>query len=164
MAGLGKIAIFDPTTMTQQGEIDLTSLGVSDSNPDPSAMLLRDGLLFVGLSQMVGGWIPPQDRPYSDIAIIDTQTDKLLKMITDKTSGISMPTRPIDRYSIFMDEKKDIYISCMGGFGMVKGIMPEFCVSKPEKRSSTRLINGQSQEPPSAEKKRLPDLSPPSGM
>lgn len=42
-------------------------------------------------------------------------------MITDKTSGISMPTRPIDRYSIFMDEKKDIYISCMGGFGMVKG-------------------------------------------
>lgn len=79
MAGLGKIAIFDPTTMTQQGEIDLTSLGVSDSNPDPSAMLLRDGLLFVGLSQMVGGWIPPQDRPYSDIAIIDTQTDKLLK-------------------------------------------------------------------------------------
>ena len=121
MAGLGKIAIFDPTTMTQQGEIDLTSLGVSDSNPDPSAMLLRDGLLFVGLSQMVGGWIPPQDRPYSDIAIIDTQTDKLLKMITDKTSGISMPTRPIDRYSIFMDEKKDIYISCMGGFGMVKG-------------------------------------------
>lgn len=58
MAGLGKIAIFDPTTMTQQGEIDLTSLGVSDSNPDPSAMLLRDGLLFVGLSQMVGGWIP----------------------------------------------------------------------------------------------------------
>lgn len=58
MAGLGKIAIFDPTITTQQGEIDLTSLGVSDSNPDPSAMLLRDGLLFVGLSQMVGGWIP----------------------------------------------------------------------------------------------------------
>ena len=121
MAGLGRIAIFNPITMVQKGEIDLSSLGVSDNNPDPSAMLLRDGLLYVGLSQMVGGWVPPQDRPYSDIAIIDTQTDKLLKMITDKTSGISMPTRPIDRYSIFMDEKKDIYISCVGAFGMVKG-------------------------------------------
>ena len=121
MAGLGRIAIFIPITMVQKGEIDLSSLGVSDNNPDPSAMLLRDGLLYVGLSQMVGGWVPPQDRPYSDIAIIDTQTDKLLKMITDKTSGISMPTRPIDRYSIFMDEKKDIYISCVGAFGMVKG-------------------------------------------
>ena len=121
MAGLGRIAIFNHITMVQKGEIDLSSLGVSDNNPDPSAMLLRDGLLYVGLSQMVGGWVPPQDRPYSDIAIIDTQTDKLLKMITDKTSGISMPTRPIDRYSIFMDEKKDIYISCVGAFGMVKG-------------------------------------------
>lgn len=47
--------------------------------------------------------------------------DKLLKMIIDKISGIFMLICLIDCYFIFMDEKKDIYILCMGGFGMVKG-------------------------------------------
>lgn len=164
MAGLGRIAIFNPITMVQKGEIDLSSLGVSDNNPDPSAMLLRDGLLYVGLSQMVGGWVPPQDRPYSDIAIIDTQTDKLLKMITDKTSGISMPTRPIDRYSIFMDEKRISIFRVSVPLAWSKVIMPEYCVSRQERLSSTQRIAGPLRELTSAEKKKLRDLSLPSGM
>ena len=122
MAGLGRIAIFNPITMVQKGEIDLSSLGVSDNNPDPSAMLLRDGLLYVGLSQMVGGWVPPQDRPYSDIAIIDTQTDALIRN------------------------------------------MPAYCVSRQERLSSTQRIAGPLRELTSAEKKKLRDLSLPSGM
>lgn len=105
-------------------------------------MLLRDGLLYVGLSQMVGGWVPPQDRPYSDIAIIDTQTDKLLKMITDQTSGISMPTRPIDRYSIFMDEKRISIFRVSVPLAWSKVIMPEYCVSRQERLSSTQRIAG----------------------
>lgn len=164
MAGLGRIAIFNPITMVQKGEIDLSSLGVSDNNPDPSAMLLRDGLLYVGLSQMVGGWVPPQDRPYSDIAIIDTQTDKLLKMITDQTSGISMPTRPIDRYSIFMDEKRISIFRVSVPLAWSKVIMPEYCVSRQERLSSTQRIAGPLRELTSAEKKKLRDLSLPSGM
>ena len=45
----------------------------------------------------------------------------MVKMISEKTSGFSQATRPIDPKSLFMDEKGDIYISCLGNFGMVAG-------------------------------------------
>lgn len=121
LAKLGKIWIFNPSTMKKTGEIDLASLGYKDKNPDSGIMILRDGILFVGLNQMVGGWFPSKEYNYSDIAVIDTEKDEIVKMISEKTSGFSMATRPIDHNSIFMDEKKDIYISCIGGFGMVPG-------------------------------------------
>lgn len=119
MAGMGKIWIFNPQTMKKTGEIDITKLGIEDNNPDPGAMILRDGFLYVGLNQMVGGFIPKPERPYADVAIIDTKTDSLLKMITEKISGMSMPTRPIISNSIFKDEKNDIYIACTGAFGKI---------------------------------------------
>lgn len=119
MGGMGKIWIFNPQTMKKTNEIDLTSLGVGDGNPDPSAMVLRDNLLYVGLWQAVGGYTAKPDRPYSDVAIINTKTDVLVKTITEKESGMSMPTRPISENTIFIDEKNDIYIICIGGFGML---------------------------------------------
>lgn len=121
LAGLGLIYIFNPTTMQKTGEIDLTSLGIQDNNPDIGIMIERDGYLFAGLSQMVGGWTSPKDYKQADVAVIDTKTDKLVKMISEKNSGFSQATRPIDPKSLFMDEKGDIYISCLGNFGMVAG-------------------------------------------
>jgi len=119
MAGLGEIWSFNPQTMEKTGEIDLTGLGVGDTNPNPAVMVLRNGLLYVALSQMVGGYVAASDRPYSDIAIIDTETDKLLKMITEKSSNMSMPTRPVVEESMFIDENNDIYITCIGAFGQI---------------------------------------------
>lgn len=81
----------------------------------------HDGYVFAGLSQMVGGWTSPENYKQADVAVIDTKTDKLVKMISEKTSGFSQATRPIDPKSLFMDEKGDIYISCLGNFGMVAG-------------------------------------------
>lgn len=121
LAGLGKIYIFNPETMKKTGEIDLTSLGIQDNNPDIGIMIERDGYVFAGLSQMVGGWTSPEDYKQADVAVIDTKTDKLVKMISDKVGGFSQATRPIDPKSLFMDEKGDIYISCLGNFGMVAG-------------------------------------------
>lgn len=121
LAGLGMIYIFNPETMEKTGEIDLTSLGIQDNNPDIGIMIERDGYVFVGLNQMVGGWTSPEDYKQADIAIIDVETDKLVKMISEKTSGFSQATRPIDPKSLFVDEKGDIYISCLGNFGMVAG-------------------------------------------
>ncbi|MBV7439952.1 hypothetical protein KRX57_00800 [Weeksellaceae bacterium TAE3-ERU29] len=119
LSGLGKIMIFNPTTMEKTGEIDLASLGIQDKNPDTSIMLIRDHILYVGLNQMVGGFFSPQDYNQADVALIDTKTEKLIKMISYK--GYSMATRPYDPNSIFMDEKGDIYISCLGGFGRIPG-------------------------------------------
>ncbi|NLD50360.1 MAG: hypothetical protein GX660_24740, partial [Clostridiaceae bacterium] len=102
-------------------EIDITSFGVGDQNPDPSAMLIRDNLLYVGLIQAVGGYYPAPERPYADVLIVNTDNNEVVKMITQSTAGVSYPTRAIDPYSIFMDENKDIYVVCLGGFGALSG-------------------------------------------
>lgn len=121
LAGLGIIYIFNPETMQKTGEIDLTSLGIQDKNPDMGIMIARDGYVFVGLSQMVAGWTSPAEYKQADMAVIDTRTDKLVKMISETQSGFSQPTRPIAPKSIFIDEKGDIYMTCLGNFGMVPG-------------------------------------------
>ncbi len=120
MCMLGKILVVDPSKMSTVKEIDLSAYGIGDNNPDPSIMLIRDNLLFVGLNQLVGGYYPSKERACVDILIIDTETDQAVKMITNKTSGMSMPTKPeADFRSIFMDENKDIYVNCIAGFGAV---------------------------------------------
>ncbi len=114
---LGKIMILDHSTMKKTGEIDISEYGRGDQNPDPASMIIRDDLLYVGLTQMVGGFMPAADRAKADVLIIDTKTDKAVKMITEEKSGISTPTRPIDPKSIFIDENNDIYIACIGAWG-----------------------------------------------
>lgn len=117
LQALGRIVVFNPKTMKQTGEIDLSEWGEGDTNPDPGSMLIRDGLLYIGLNQMKGGWMPEEARNYADVGIVDITTDKIVKKITEKTSGMSFATRPIDERSIFTDEKGDIYIACLGAFG-----------------------------------------------
>ena len=115
----GKILILNHTNMTKIGEIDLSAYGVGDNNPDPSVAIIRDDLLYVGLNQLAGGqYTSDPKRATTDVLIIDTKTDTPLKMISKE--GFSMPTRPeTDEKSIFMDEKGDIYINCISGFGFI---------------------------------------------
>lgn len=61
MRGLGQILLLNHTTMKETGRIDLSPYGVGDGNPDPAMMLIRDGLLYVGLNQIVGGMTPRQE-------------------------------------------------------------------------------------------------------
>lgn len=117
----GVIWIINPETMTQIGEIDITSYGVGDENPDPGVMVVRDNLLYVSLNQVVGGSYPAKDRAASDVLIIDTEIDTVVKMITEDKSGISMPCRKGDNGSMFIDENNDIYLVCVGAFGYVTG-------------------------------------------
>ncbi|MBI9068270.1 MAG: hypothetical protein JEZ09_13335 [Salinivirgaceae bacterium] len=115
--GIGKILVINHKSMSLIKEIDITSYGVGDQNPDPGSMLIRDNLLFVGLTQSVGGYYPAPERPYADVLIVDTDNNELVKMITDSIAGVSYPTRVMDPNSIFMDENNDIYVVCLGGFG-----------------------------------------------
>lgn len=117
--GIGIILVMNHKTMTLVKEIDITSYGVGDQNPDPASMLIRDNLLFVGLAQAVGGYYPAPGRPYADVLIVNIDNNKVVKMITDSTSGMSYPTRAIDPFTIFMDENNDIYVVCMSAFGVM---------------------------------------------
>ena len=115
--GIGKILVINHQNMSLVKEIDITAYGVGDQNPDPSSMLIRDNLLYVGLIQAVGGYYPAPERPNADVLIVNTENNEVIKMITNSTVGVSYPTRAIDPSSIFMDENNDIYVVCLGGFG-----------------------------------------------
>ena len=114
--GTGKIVVFNPTTMKQVKEIDLNAYAQAGMNVAPSAMIVRDADLFVGLSQRDAKWMPT--KASAELVVIDTKTDVVKKHITNTTLGLSTATRPIDPKSIFMDENKDIYVNCIGSFGM----------------------------------------------
>ena len=116
---LGKVMVFNPTTMTKTGEIDLNSLAHPDTRVAPATMLERDGLLYVGLSQFDAQWMP--NHKMAELALIDTKTDKFVKHIKDEKHELSFATRPIDPYSMFMDEAGDIYVNCIGSFGLKPG-------------------------------------------
>lgn len=117
LQGLGIVMAFNPTTMTRLADIDLNSLGQADTRVSPAAMIIRDGKLFVGLNQMNSQYMPTRNS--IELAMIDTQTDRLEKHIVNTTLGMSFATRPIDPKSIFMDEKHDIYLNCVGAFGFI---------------------------------------------
>ncbi|MBV7439956.1 hypothetical protein KRX57_00820 [Weeksellaceae bacterium TAE3-ERU29] len=118
---LGKIGIYDKNTLKHIKNIDISSYGVGDGNPDPCQMIVRDNTLFVALNQIVGAdHVPDPTRAKVDVLLIDTKTDEVKKMITESSAGMSMPTVPeTDIHSIFMDENKDIYINCISGFGFL---------------------------------------------
>lgn len=129
----GKIIVFNPTTMKQTSIIDITKYGIGDENPDPSGMIIRGNKLYVALNQVIGHF-PDVKRPYSDVLIIDINTDKPIKMITEKKSGFSYPSRPADPKTMFMDENGDIYIVCMSHFG-----------TKGENLGILRIKNGETE-------------------
>lgn len=115
---LGKVLIFNPSTMNKIGEIDLSPYAFEDNNPDPAYMFIRDELLYIPLDQIGPNWMPYPEYKQADVAIVDINTDKVVKVISEKTSGMTFPTRPFLKDMIFTDENKDLYIACTGGFGL----------------------------------------------
>ena len=117
---IGQVWAFNPKTMTKTAVIDLNQYKHDDTNVMPGAMAVRDGKLYVGLCQMDSKWMPLHKEV--ELALIDIATDKVEKKISSTTSGLSVATRPIVANSIFLDDKGDLYILCMGSFGF----NPEF--------------------------------------
>ena len=120
MQNLGIVMEFNPTTMQKVRDFDLNSLAQPEVRVAPGAMVLRDGLLFVGLNQFDSQWMPHLKQ--AEVAIIDTKANKFLKRIVDTKHELSFATRPIDAHSIFVNPKDGaIYLNCMGSFGFKPG-------------------------------------------
>ncbi|PID87810.1 MAG: hypothetical protein CSB06_03355 [Bacteroidia bacterium] len=118
---ISKILIINPKTMQQIGSIDVSKYAHGDNSPDPSNGIIRDGYYYQCLAQGGGDYYMPYDDYHQvDVLVIDTQTDEVVKMISETKSTMSFPTRPMDATSgmIFTDEQNDIYITCVGKFGM----------------------------------------------
>ncbi|MBF0945899.1 MAG: hypothetical protein HXK16_08680 [Alloprevotella sp.] len=120
MQNLGIVMEFNPTTMQKVRDIDLNALAQPEVRVAPGAMVVRDGLLFVGLNQFDSQWMPHLKQ--AEVAIIDTKAGKLLKKIVDTKHQLSFATRPIDAHSIFVNPKDGaIYLNCMGAWGFKPG-------------------------------------------
>lgn len=120
MQNIGIVMEFNPTTMQEVRDIDLNALAQPEVRVAPGAMVVRDGLLFVGLNQFDSQWMPRLKQ--AEVAIIDTKSGKLLKKIVDTKHQLSFATRPIDAHSIFVNPKDGaIYLNCVGSFGFKPG-------------------------------------------
>lgn len=116
LTGLGKLLIFNPSTMTKTGEIDINPIADGGRNPAPVKMIIRNNRLYVALSySSADGISVAQDRPIVDVLIVNTQTDQIEKIIQNTTAGMAYPSIRFDVESMFMDENNDIYIMCTGG-------------------------------------------------
>jgi hypothetical protein len=123
MTFAGRILIINPQTMTQTGEIDLTTLGIArnpanpnDRNPEPAALIVHNGKLHVGLQQLVTAY---SSADGTDIAIIDVATDQFEQVVHDPRSA--GPGRYGDNATMFVDELGDLYVYCVASFGFVPG-------------------------------------------
>lgn len=120
MQNIGIVMEFNPTTMQKVRDIDLNALAQPEVRVAPGAMVVRDGLLFVGLNQFDSQWMPRLKQ--AEVAVIDTKAGKLLKKIVEAKHQLSFATRPIDAHSIFVNPKDGaIYLNCMGSFGFKPG-------------------------------------------
>lgn len=120
MQNTGIVREFNPKTMMKIRDYDLNSLAQEGMRVAPAAMVVRDGLLFVGLNQFGSNWMPRKKQ--AELAVIDLNTNKVLKKIIDTKHELSFATRPIDAHSIFVNPQDGaIYVNCIGAFGYVPG-------------------------------------------
>ncbi len=100
----GQLVIFNPKTMTEIGEIDLSEYGIGDNDPDAGVGIVRDGKLFLCLNQ-TKSMMELVDCP-AQVAVIDVATDKVDKIIEDdRAISIGM----IGHTNAILDENGDIY-------------------------------------------------------
>ena len=119
---VGTVWIVNPQTMEKTGEISLTEYAYSDASPDPAQGFVRDGKLYLPLDQISSQELPYQDHQQVDVAVIDINTDKVLKVVSETATGLSFPTRPYAVNMIFTDENQNLWMACPGFFGYVSGL------------------------------------------
>ena len=120
----GVVWIINPQTMQKTGEINLAQYAHGDSSPKPAMGILRDGKYYLCLNQIDpgAGWQPYANYQQCDVAIINPQTDVVEKVVSETTTKLTFPTRPMAQCKgmLFTNEAGDIYMATAGYFGYSK--------------------------------------------
>jgi hypothetical protein len=113
----GKVLAFDPNDMSLLGTIELAGKGLgageedmADDNPDPGAMALRDGRLYVTLAQKKNQVL---SHPGMQVAVVDPGTYEVESVIEDPR--LAQSGGEIDR--IYLDEEGDLYVYGGASYG-----------------------------------------------
>jgi hypothetical protein len=112
----------NPVTREQTAEIDLTeyTVGENSTSPNPGGMAVKDGKLYVSLSQCYASMMMAEDGVY--VAVIDMETNTVEQVIEDQR-GFSYGGRPGGTGTVvFVDESGDLYLNAIGvgGWGFVE--------------------------------------------
>ena len=114
-----KVVAFNPVSLEIMGEIDLLGseyvIG-TDNNPDPGAIIERDGKLFIALQQN-NSFATSENGAY--ILVVDESSLTAEKMISD--TRLDWVGRPGMQETFTLAENGDIYVYCLGSFGYVQG-------------------------------------------
>lgn len=116
LGNAGKIAIIDPSTMTQTGNIDLTKYALGDASPDPGVIVYRNRKLYVACFQSSDGYT--SFHP-AQVLIIDLDNNNQITSITDNRTTYA--SNPSSSASMFITENGDLYVLCLGSWGFVPG-------------------------------------------
>lgn len=119
---VGTVWIVNPQTMQKTSEISLAKYAHADMSPDPAQGFVRGDKLYLPFDQISTQELPYPEYQQVDVAIIGIKTDKVDKVISETTTGLSFPTRPYATNMIFEDESHDLWIACSGYFGYVPGM------------------------------------------
>ena len=114
---IGKLFIFNPQTMELTGEIDLSSYAAPGlAVPMFGSPFVHNGRVYGTLNQ-TDMTFHPATEPQIELAVINTQTDKVERVIYEKASGIGIGAYTYGQQT-FIDEKGDMYLMCTGAYGM----------------------------------------------
>lgn len=129
LQNLGKIAVFNPASMSISSYIDLTSYALGDASPDPSIMTLRNGKLYVACVQTSDGYT--SQHP-AQLLIIDVANGNTIASTTD--SRTTWAGSIDEQHSMFFDESGDLYVFCVASYGFA---------GPTQKCGFLRIKNGQ---------------------
>lgn len=113
LQNLGKILVFNPSTMTIINYIDLSSYAIGgDGSPDPTIMALQNGKLYVACVQTSNGYT--SDFP-AQVLIIDLANANAITSTTD--SRTTWAGSIDEQNSMFFAENGDLYLFCVASYG-----------------------------------------------
>lgn len=115
----GKLLTFNPKTMVMAGEIDLSSYAAEGvSVPFFGSMFFEGETMYLPLWQTTMQHQPVGD-PKIEMLILDVKTDKVVKYIQEKQSGLTSAGYPYGvQKNCFKDEQGDIYYIAGGAFSI----------------------------------------------
>ena len=124
----GMVWAVDLNTLEATAEIDLTEFAVDDGDPDtptdnspePSNLAVKDGKLYVTLSQTYNSMMMGRDG--MQVAIIDMETNTVESVTEDTERGFAYAGRMGGTGgATFVDENGDLYVSAVGSWGWEPG-------------------------------------------
>lgn len=117
----GELAVINPQDLSITKRLDLSAyaLGEGDNNPEPSSGVIRDGKLFLGLSQ-IDSFQTYKCQGGASVLIIDVASDRVEKHIQDPRACSSGTPEPSE--GLILDEIGDIYVINSGAFGYYPGL------------------------------------------